>query len=139
METLLLLPGMSAGVAAPGVSNVTLCATLPKAKVTFSPELTVRGFGVNARPAVAATVFAGGGGGGDCDFEPYGPVPPPQAANARRNEALRIRGMCDMVIRPHPAFVWIRLAPTQRNLLRGSSFVCRYQEKKGVGFRGRKK
>ena len=63
-DTLLLLPGMSAGVVASGVSNVTLCATAPNANVTVSPALTVSEFGVKARAAVAETVFPGGGGGG---------------------------------------------------------------------------
>ena len=33
-------------------------------------------------------------------MEPYGPVPPPHAANATTNEALMIRVKCDIRIRP---------------------------------------
>jgi len=80
---------------------VTLCATAPKANVTIPPEVILSGFGEKTRFVLAATVFPGGGGGGD--FEPYGPVPPPQAANARMIEALRIRVMRDMVVQPDPA------------------------------------
>src|SRR5258705_10616538 len=137
IETLLLLPGMSAGVAPPGVSKVTLCATAPKAKVTVSPALTVSGFGVNAKPAVAATVFAGGGGGGggDCDFEPYGPVPPPHAAKAMRTKALRILELCDMV--STSSCVRVDTTCYERNLSPDSSFVCRSQGKIVVRSRGK--
>src|ERR1700730_5875326 len=96
---------LSAGLAAFGRSNVTLCATAPNENVTLSPELIVSEFGVNARLAVAATVFpGGGGGGGDCIVVPYGPVPTPHAAIAIANEALMICVMRDIRIRPEFAF-----------------------------------
>jgi hypothetical protein len=111
IETLLLLPGMSAGVAASGVSNVTLCATAPNENVTLSPELMESEFGVNARPTVAATVFpagGGGGGGGDWLMLPYGPVPPLQAASVDMNEVAMIRVKRDIRIQPEFAYELVR-------------------------------
>jgi hypothetical protein len=104
---------MSAGVAALGASNVTLCATAPNENVTVSPELMESEFGVNARPTVAATVFpaggGGGGGGGDCVLPPYGPVPPLQAASVAMKEVAMIRVKRDIRIQPEFACEWVRL------------------------------
>ena len=47
-------------------------------------------------------------------MEPYGPVPPPHAANVTTNEALMIRVMRDIRIDLSFAFVWIRPVTTRK-------------------------
>src|SRR5947208_16368354 len=61
IDTLVLLPAMSAGAPACCVKN-TLCGTDANANVTLSPTGTSRVLRVNVRDGVAATVLPDWGG-----------------------------------------------------------------------------
>src|SRR2546429_9747012 len=96
IDTLVLLPAMSAGAPACCVKN-TLCGTDANANVTLSPAFTSRVLGVNVREGVAATVLSTEGGA----VVPY-PLPPhaitinAPARGARMRPVLRIN-MCGSV------------------------------------------